>query len=241
MTKFDQLFEALINEVDWKGLAGSALSTAGKTVGSVGYGLGTGGKSIPGTSQLAGGLQSLGQKISAPSYTTSKTGTTIPKTTTPISPTGNIVIDLRGLKIPASKPTTPKPYKGGMLWDIKTTKNTRVGNQPVGSVKILTTGDKAGAAKLSYFDDAGMPIQNIGMPKVGYVKQSTDDRGIQTTTVSDKPATQPVAFNRNDKTIQPGASFKAGSTFTVMQNNQPKQYKVSSIPDVKGDFTAEKV
>lgn len=238
MTKFEDLYKVLINEIDWKSLAGSAVSTAGKAVGTIGYGLGTGGKSIPGTQQISRGIQSIGQKISTFTPTANvRTTTSAPQ----ITPTGNITIDLRGLKIPATKPTAPKPYKGGMLWDVKAPKNTRVGNQQIGSVKILTTGDKSGASKLSYFDDAGMPIQNIGMPKVGYVKQTADERGSQTFVVSDKIASQPVAFNRNDKNIQPGTTFRLGSTFNVTQGNVTKQYKVTSIPDAKGDFSAEEV
>jgi len=72
MNKFDQLYEALVSEIDWRKLAnaapGKAISGAGKAtaaagsmaskgIGAFGYALGTGGKSIPGTQALQAGIQ----------------------------------------------------------------------------------------------------------------------------------------------------------------------------------------
>jgi len=72
MNKFNDLYEALVSEVDWRKLAnvapGKAISgagkitttagsLAGKATGMLGYALGTGGKALPGTQALQAGIQ----------------------------------------------------------------------------------------------------------------------------------------------------------------------------------------
>ena len=283
MNNFNQLYNSLIMEVDWRKAlntapgkvisgagkaAAAAGSLTGKGVGALGYALGTGGKSVPGTQAVQSGIQkgtaAIGSGLQKAGSAVSKFSSNqvdaarkksdqeiakqlgLPSTEAPKSgDTANITLGRfagKGLGVTASKALLTKPvsYEGGMLYTVPL-RGVKAGTSEITSMKVSHNPSAKGAAQVYYFDKNNMPIQNpeeLCLPKNVIMKPNPDQRA-SNWIISDRQTADPVELNSRSRNIRPGTTVKRDSIIPVQTyGGKITQYKVLTDPDANGDFVA---
>jgi len=283
MNNFDKLYNTLIMEIDWRKLAnripGQIISGAGKAIagagslaskatGAVGYGLGVGGRSVPGTGAvqsaigastgaIGSGMQTAGKAFadfsakqvdSARQAKKEKIEQQLGISTKSAPKSGDTVsINLgrfagKGLGILVNKAALQKPvaYEGGQLYTIPL-KGVSAGNTGINSLKVLYNTDGKGAAQLFYFDQNNMPVQNseeLGLNKIAALKPNPDQK-VTKWILSDKQPAEPEELNVR---AARGKAVKSGSVIPISgYGGKVQQYKILTDPDSYGNFIAIKI